>query len=251
MVLSVQLWTVRDLLNSDPGGTLKALAEAGLTHVELAGTAGLTPEQFKAKMDEAGIKASGMHVGLDQLINKFDATVAEAKLFGLRDVIVPWVPDPKSEAGFVELAAKMRPLGEQLRDNGLQLGYHNHAFEMAVYGDRTGYSILFDALPMGLVRPQIDLWWVMVGGQDPHAFLAKFATFAPNIHAKDSTANDTKTQVALGAGRINWALMSEGFREAKCPTISIELDESGDPMRDVRESVKHLKPLLAKPRDGG
>ena len=74
--ISIQLYTVRDILAADPAGTLATLARIGYTRVEVAGTAGLTAEAFRALLDANGIRATSGHFGIPQ---PFDAAAWEAR----------------------------------------------------------------------------------------------------------------------------------------------------------------------------
>ena len=52
---ALQLYTVRDHMSEDAAGTLKRVKEIGYDNVELAGTAGLSPAEFKAILDDVGL----------------------------------------------------------------------------------------------------------------------------------------------------------------------------------------------------
>ena len=46
--LGIQLWSLREQMQSDVPGTLAWVRDQGFTEVETAGTYGLTPQQFRA-----------------------------------------------------------------------------------------------------------------------------------------------------------------------------------------------------------
>ena len=62
MKLAAQLYTLRQLLDEDVQGTLRALASAGAKDVELAGLYGRSASEFRALLDGAGLAAVSMHV---------------------------------------------------------------------------------------------------------------------------------------------------------------------------------------------
>ena len=51
--IGLQLYSLRNQLQSDVPNTLDEVKTWGITNVELAGTYNLTPEQFKAQLDDA------------------------------------------------------------------------------------------------------------------------------------------------------------------------------------------------------
>jgi hypothetical protein len=53
--ISIQLYTLRDLLAADLEGTLAALARIGYRRVEHAGFHGRTAAQFRAALERAGL----------------------------------------------------------------------------------------------------------------------------------------------------------------------------------------------------
>ncbi len=59
--IGIQLYTVRELLAKDFDGTLRELAKAGYQEVESAGYYGHTAPEFKAAVENAGLKCVAAH----------------------------------------------------------------------------------------------------------------------------------------------------------------------------------------------
>src|SRR4051794_4023418 len=94
--LSVQLYTLRELTQNDFAGTLQQVAKIGLSAVELAGYGNLkSASEAKRALDDAGLKVSGAHVGLDVLERELDRVLDEAELLGNRYIICPWMPEER------------------------------------------------------------------------------------------------------------------------------------------------------------
>ncbi|MEK8105414.1 hypothetical protein NKG94_10005 [Micromonospora sp. M12] len=72
--ISIQLYTLRDQLAADLPGTLDALRRIGYRRVEHAGFVGRTAAEFRAALDEAGLRSTSGHVGIPQ---PFDAATWE------------------------------------------------------------------------------------------------------------------------------------------------------------------------------
>jgi sugar phosphate isomerase/epimerase len=241
MKVSVQLYTVRDAMDKDPKGTLKRLGAMGFKWVELAGTAGLSPIEFRNAMDEAGVRASGMHVGLDAVEAQTDSILADAAAVGTLDLIVPWVPESAYKDGWDKLGRRLNTIGRRYHDAGFRLGYHNHAFEFVDVGGKPGLDVLFENTEPQNVRPQIDLWWALVGGQNPADYIKKYASRYPVLHLKDGKDLKSSKHCGLGEGVQNWPSILAVCKAENIEVGSIELDESDDAMRDVEAGLKYLR----------
>ena len=62
--VGVQLFTVRDRMQTDFEGTLAQVAQAGYREVEFFSYNGRTPAQVKAAIDRAGLRAPSTHAAL-------------------------------------------------------------------------------------------------------------------------------------------------------------------------------------------
>ena len=59
--VGLQLYSLRAQFGKDVPGTLAEVRAFGIQYGELAGSYGLTPEQFKAQLDQHGIEAVSGH----------------------------------------------------------------------------------------------------------------------------------------------------------------------------------------------
>src|ERR1035437_5455727 len=59
--IGLQLYSLRDQFKKDVPGTLDEVKQFGIRYAELAGTYGLTPDQFKAQLAARGIKPISAH----------------------------------------------------------------------------------------------------------------------------------------------------------------------------------------------
>src|SRR5690349_17050161 len=128
--ISLQLYTVRDLVAKDFAGTMWQVAKIGYRNVELAGYGNLkTPGEAKKALDDAGLKASGMHAGIDRLEKEPEAVCDEAAIFGIKNVICPWVPEErrKDAASWRAIAEILNRAGKVVTGRGLDFAYHNHS----------------------------------------------------------------------------------------------------------------------------
>ena len=118
----VQLYTVRDLLQKDPRGTLAALHKIGIVEGELYGLNGpenaslfgLTAKELKSAFDANGIKVTMSHIG-GALTNT--AAIAEiARALGVNTLIValPSEFSAQRDGRFTMVPAESRAQLDQL-----------------------------------------------------------------------------------------------------------------------------------------
>ena len=122
---------------TDPAAMLK-IARMGITHVETAGLYGMTADKFAEALREAGLHATSMHVGLDELKKNPQGVIATRK-HSARSTSAP----PGIRTGCVHRGRRAqgdRRLQRDRQDDegrGPQFFYHNHGYEPVSYGDGT------------------------------------------------------------------------------------------------------------------
>src|SRR5690625_544781 len=125
--VSVQLYTLRDRLDDLPA-LANELASIGFSCVE-PHRWHENPRDVRAALDSAGLSAPSGHVRIldadPRLV--FDA----AAELGVTTVVQPNAPRQlwHSRAGVRELADKLNTVAAVGSEYGIQVGYHNHAFE--------------------------------------------------------------------------------------------------------------------------
>lgn len=195
--VGIQLYAVKDALQADPAGTLKALRAIGYGEVETAGFAGLSARQFHALLEESGLGAPSAHLGFDPA--DFGPAFDDAHALGaryaasgsLRALVQHDLPAGATDSGMTLEEAKRTAelanrIGEQARRVGLQYVYHNHDFEFADQGDGAiGYDLLLKETDPRLVKFEIDCGWMTLGGRDPRTYFARYPHRFPMIHVKD------------------------------------------------------------------
>ena len=132
MRLSLQLYTLRDDLAADLIGTLDAVRDIGLKYVEFAGYYGLLALEWRDLLDARGIRVSAAHIGLDDIKNDFEKVVGDCKTLGCDYVVVPWIGEEHYKDGWDKFGQELLPYAERLKAEGLQMAYHNHAFEFKI-----------------------------------------------------------------------------------------------------------------------
>lgn len=187
--LSVQLYTVRDELAQDLGGTLDRLTAVGFTRAEAFGFVGRV-DTLGPALRSAGLATPTGHARMlsperqdPSLAETFDA----AAELGLEIVIDPLVaPARWSTASEVARTADLlNRAAQEAAGRGLRVGYHNHDHEFIHSFDGTTAYEHFVALLDDDVALELDLYWAAVAGQDVPALVRRLGSRLAAVHVKD------------------------------------------------------------------
>lgn len=235
--VSLQLWSVRDHIKTDFAATVAALARFGYQGVETAGYGNLDAAGAAAAIKSAGLKVSGMHVGIDALRASPNTVIADALLLGSQDVIVPWFPKAllATSAACAALGEELAAHGRRLAAHGIRLHYHNHDFELAKIEGRTVFERILDAAPPAHLLCQADVYWVKIGGDDPASFIRRQGRRIRLVHLKD--------EKELGTGPVDFPSVFaaiDSIGGVDWQVIEVE-KYNHDPLESARLSLEQLK----------
>jgi sugar phosphate isomerase/epimerase len=246
--IGLQLYTVRELFEPDPMGTLEKVAAIGYREVEYGGGGyeAMDHAALRETMDRLGLTAPSIHVGYDALADKFDATVAMARTLGADTIVVPWMDEKYREAAAWRGAvADFNRLAERLKKAGLGFAYHNHDFEFTTKaGDGNLFDLLVAERDPALVNIELDLFWAIKAGQDAKALIRRLPGQIYAYHVKDMTADGAMTSV--GKGAIDFADIFTLNEVAGVKHLYVENDQSPAPyLPDITTSFTTLSRLRA------
>ncbi|MGY2893887.1 sugar phosphate isomerase/epimerase family protein [Deinococcus sp. UYEF24] len=198
----LQLYTLRDQLGQDFLGTLDQVAATGVRTVELAQEyGGLSADALRGALDERQLQAGSAHLPLAPFEDDFAGQLAFLQALGLRHVVYPY-HRAETEAEWVQLADRLEAVALRLAGHGLTLSYHNHDHELSqtVRGQPV-LDLLLERAPT--LQAELDVAWIYAGGQDPVAYLRRYAGRTPLVHLKDVRREGQGWQtVALGEGEV-------------------------------------------------
>jgi sugar phosphate isomerase/epimerase len=236
--LSVQLYTVREALAQDFGGTLGKLAAFGFTQVEPFALLNFSDE-LRQGLAQSGLTAPTTHVHL--MDEDQDAICALAAELGIHTIIEPYI-DParwQSEADVSEIASELNAVARKAASFGLQVGYHNHHFELeSKISGVHALEVLADRLEPGVVL-EVDTYWAYAGGADVPALINRLGERVVALHLKDGDGSlDTTKQVPLGSGVLPvWDIIAAAPDALRV----VELDDSET---DLLEAVRAGREFL-------
>ena len=185
--VALQLYTVRDEMAADFEGTLKKVKALGYDGVEFAGLFDKTACEVKALCEENGLVPISAHVPLDDMVADPEGVLSVYAEIGCKYVVVPYLTEERRPGtdGWEKTIADIRVCCEKAKALGMTMLYHNHDFEFAKIDGKYALDILYEAIPADLLQTELDTCWVNVGGEEPAAYVRKFAGRAPVVHLKD------------------------------------------------------------------
>jgi sugar phosphate isomerase/epimerase len=238
--ISIQLYTLRDLLSKDIDGTLGKVAAAGYEYVEFAGFYGRSAGEIRELLDRHGLKTSSAHVPLTDFQSRLDGVVDDLVTLGAGWGIVPFVaPDSRSEEALKGIASQFDGFATRLHEAGIKFGYHNHDFEFTTKS-ADGVSVFDQMIAVttpGLVSFELDAFWAAVGGVDPTEVIRANPDRIGLVHLKDGKAGaiERGKDLPFGEGDLDWDGILAASREAGVEWYVTEQDtpNAADPVADV------------------
>lgn len=171
----LQLWSVRDDMSKDPKGTLKQVASFGYKQIESfeGGKGmfwGMSNTEFKKYMDELGMTIISSHC---DIAKDFEKKAADAAAIGMKYLICPYKGPQKSLDDFKKFAEEFNQKGEICKKNGIRFAYHNHDYSFNAMNGQFPQDVMMQNTDASLVDFEMDIYWVVTGGQDPETWLKK------------------------------------------------------------------------------
>ena len=135
MKYGLQMYSVRDAAEKDLLGTLEKVAALGYHYAEFAGFFGYSAEAVRDKLLECGMEVSSTHTGMQELADDvIGETIRYHKTLGNRLIVLPWA-DLDNQQKLDDFVAQTEKVQARLADEGIRLGYHNHAHEFKPNAD--------------------------------------------------------------------------------------------------------------------
>jgi sugar phosphate isomerase/epimerase len=247
----LELYSMRKELDRDVAGALAVARKMGFTEVEVAMLHGLSAQQFAAALKTAGLKATSMAAGYEDLQAKLDLVKERAEAFAAKWVVLAWIPH--SGEFTVELAKRvareMNEWGESLAKSGMRLAYHPHGYEFQPRAGGTAFDVLLKETNPKTVFFEVDTFWAEVAGQNCAELIARLGSRVRLLHLKDlrkgaktgvfTGAAADEDSVALGDGVIDWRATLSAARKAGVDEYFVE-DESPAWEKQVPRSLEFL-----------
>lgn len=228
--IGAQYYTLREQIKTieEFEETCRQVKEIGYKIVQISGCP-LGAAEMKEVLDKYDLKVVVTHRAFEDFLNNPEKVIEYNKILGCDVCGVGSMPPKyrKTNEGVTEFIEGINAVAPKLKDAGMYLGYHNHAFEFAkIDGKYVMDRIIEETDPENVVFI-VDTYWVHVGGKNPAAFIKKLGERARLIHFKDIKARtDNKTEMCeVGVGNLDWDEIIAACDEAGAKWALVEQDD--------------------------
>jgi sugar phosphate isomerase/epimerase len=209
--IGLQTYSLGKELTEDVPNGLKKVAQIGYSTMEAAGYRegkmyGFDMAEFKNIAEGAGLKVTGSHVNppvrkyskenMGEIADFWKKTVEDHLKVGVKSIVQPGMPSIESNDDADIVCQVFNNAGEIAKSAGIKWGYHNHSgeFQKAVKEEDKGkrgvpgdviYDLLLNGTDPKLVFFEMDVYWTVMGQNDPLDYFEKYPGRFPILHIKD------------------------------------------------------------------
>ncbi len=209
--IGLQIYSLGKEFSSDVPNGLKKVAQIGYSTAEAAGYGdrklyGYEMAEFGKMAEGAGLKITGTHVNppirkyskenMGEIADFWKKTVEDHLKVGVKSIVQPGMPSIESNDDASIVCEVFNKAGEIAKNAGIKWGYHNHSgeFQKAVKEEDKGkrgvagdviYDLMLNGTDPKLVFFEMDVYWTVMGQNDPLDYFEKYAGRFPILHIKD------------------------------------------------------------------
>jgi sugar phosphate isomerase/epimerase len=246
--IGLELYSVRDAMRKDPERTLAAVRAMGYDDVELLwsfGNFGRSAAQVRAALDKEGLRAPSAHVSPAILFVGWERSLDIAHRLGQEYLIVPnFSPDSsRSLDDWREWADRFNAAGAVARRAGIWLAFHNEPDHLTPIDGTVPYDLFVTRTDPSVVRHQLDVGNLVLGGGDPFAYLQRYRDRYWSFHLKD-VLPDRSRDTALGTGTVDFRKLLAAIPDLDKKPCYVEEEEAKDPLANARLNCEFLRTLV-------
>lgn len=245
--IGLELYAIRGAMRADPERTLAAVRAMGYSDVELLWSFknfGRTPAQVRATLDKEGLRAPSCHMAPDTILTDWDRSLDTARLLGHDYLIVPDLGE-KANTSLDEWrlwADRFNTAGVAARKAGIWLAFHNEPNHMKPIDGVVPYDLFVERTDPSLVRQQLDVGNMMMGGGDAMAYLQRYKDRYWSFHLKDALA-DRSSDTELGKGVFDFKRFLAAVPALASKSFYVEQEGPKDEMASAKMNADFLKTL--------
>jgi len=247
----LQLYTLRTDFPKDPKGVLKQVAGFGYKQIESYEGPngifwGMTNKEFKSYMDDLGMNIVASHCDISK---DFEKKAAEAAEIGMKYLICPYKGPQKDIDAFKKFADEFNQKGEICKKNGIRFAYHNHDYSFVNMNGEMGQDIMMKNTDATLVDFELDMYWVVTGGQDIIEWMKKYPNRVRLCHVKDrkkgAVATDKDASCDLGNGSIDYPKVLSAAKKHGMQYYIVEQEryDGTTPLKAAEADAAYMKKL--------
>ena len=204
---------------------------------------------------EADLSVASLHADLGSLEREGEVVAEEAKSLGTDRIVITGMYrfDYGDEENVLDLAKRLNTAGEKLRQQGIELLYHNHNVELLqVKPGLRAYDILLFETDPACVNFEFDSYWFTDGGANAAQWMRKLGPRMKLWHINDRGSRQAgpamtpilkADSMELGDGNMDleglWAIAGQnGVQDVILESHKNWVDK--DPVKSLERSATWL-----------
>lgn len=244
--IGIQLYTLRDYCQTleDFDKTCEAVSKMGYKIVQLSGIGNFAAKDIKEILDQYSLEVACTHRPPVNYLEQLDDEIEFHKTLGCNICGIGRFPDKEISLENIEsFVENFRPVAQKLKEHGLVLAYHNHAFEFEKFNGKYGFEILKEKMASDNFKLILDVYWLSIAGINPVKFIQDHGDDVVCIHLKDLKVKggNKPSYAPLGVGNLDWDEILPACEASKAQFALVEQDTcEGDPFDCVKISYDYI-----------
>ena len=223
--------------------TLEMVSQCGYRQVEAQGGLYEDLDRLERALGVNSLVMPTGHFDLSMIEQTPNQAIEIAKRMGMTSVIVPFLnldDRPADAKGWQKFSDQLSEVAKPILDAGLTFAWHNHDFEFNALdsGEMPLEFILRDKNGVSL---ELDLAWVVVGGESPSEWVKKYADRLVSVHLKDIAPKGECVSedgwADVGHGTMDWSIIMDAVMKTQCKYFVMEHDNPNDDIRFAERSI--------------
>lgn len=245
--IALQLYSIKELTSVDFLGTLKKVADTGYDGVEFAGYFGVSSKELKKALDDYGLQAAGSHIGIAELQLQLDQMIEYSLELNSPYMICPGLPEEMRDSAdsYKRTAELLDRIGERCKEQGIRLGYHNHAVEFLQFNGEYGLDLLVNHTQPQNLFVELDTYWVEHAGLRSVDFIHKYKDRCSILHMKDMKSLQDKTNTEVGYGIMDFQAIAAAAKAYGMEWYTVEQEAFDIPqLESIEKSLRYLRGVV-------
>ena len=250
--VGIQSYTIRDYCKTieDIDKTLAELASWGVKDIQISGIGKVDWNELAETVKKYDMNVCVTHTPFERMIKETDAVIDEHIKLGCDCLGIGAMPGEyeRTEEGVEKFLADLIPVAEKMRKRGVHLAYHNHDFDLKLFGEKSILDRMLE-LDSDLLWFIPDVAWLQIAGENPAEYLKKMQGRVKVLHFKDYNPVEGQEHpwafTELGKGVVDLPACYETAKEMGIPYIMFEQDNNWtvDAMQSSKEAFEYMKKL--------
>jgi sugar phosphate isomerase/epimerase len=246
--VGLELYSVRDELQKDLMGTVRAVAKIGYPGVEFYSPYfAWTPayaKEVRTLLDDLGVVCFSTHNGRNSFEPDNIAKAIELNnIIGSKFIVMASAGRVDGLSGWTKVAEQLNQCAEKAKAAGLRVGFHNHQTEFQPVEGELPMVVLAKNTEPNVVL-QLDVGTCVHAGYDPVKWIEQNPGRCASIHCKDWSP-DRGYKVLFGEGAAPWKRIFEAAERVGGVEHYLIEQEGSDypPMETVERCLAAFKKM--------